>query len=139
MLTCSLCLALFLTSLPFVPGSLHRWPRTIYLQDAHPSPTPRRHCQHPASMSPSSRWLKRKQLFGKGCLLSSSISHHCAPQQLTTAEHLPKMSCVGTVQLGHHYHAHLSFCFTVLKPGQSRRHFCVCKQGIKLNTVSFLA
>lgn len=76
-LTCPPCLALSLTALPFVPGSLHRWPHTIYLKDARPSPRPRHHCQRRASMSPTSRWLEKKQLFVKHSLLGGSMQGLC--------------------------------------------------------------
>lgn len=49
----------------------------IYLKDARPSPRPRHRCQHQASMSPTSRWLEKKQLFGKRCLLGSSVQGLC--------------------------------------------------------------
>lgn len=77
MLTCPPCLALSLTALPFVPGSLHRCPRTVYLKDAHPSPRPRHRCQPRASMSPTSHWLEKKQFFGKCCLPGSSVQGLC--------------------------------------------------------------
>lgn len=64
-LTWSPCLAHLLTALPFVPGSLHRWLHTIYLKDAHPSPTPRHRCRHLASIVLTSCWLEKKWLFWK--------------------------------------------------------------------------
>lgn len=102
-LTWSPCLAHLLTALLFVPGSLHRWLHTIYLKDAHPSPTPRHRCQHLASIVQTSCWLEKKWLFRKQFaqqLSPGPVINLCVPWLLLLAVPFQKQVVHGKRSVG---------------------------------------
>lgn len=141
MLTWPPSLALLLSALLFVPGSLHRWLHRIYLKDARPSPRPTLHCQRLVSMSLTSCRLEKKQLFHKCCLLGSSLQDlYCSCCAVPTAvgdTAPPKATVHEESSTG--MQPTLANFFIFLEPDQWRRNFWVWEQRRRITTVSFLA
>lgn len=127
-------------SLSALPGSFHRWLHRIYLKDARPSPRPTLHCQHLVSMSQTSCWLEKKQLFHKCCLLGSSWQLYCSCCAIPNAvgDRAPPKAAVHE-ESSTGMQPTLANFFIFLEPGQWKRNFWVWVQRRRMTTVSFLA